>query len=263
VAGRALPAFGYDELDRAPAVPAGVAPAVFDSPRVAAAAPAGIFHQGRLSLATRLEQGGQEVLRAALAQELDLRRGRLAEMGLSAAGGAQGPVAAEAELRLWPDRRWSGAPVPVRTSWLDRFSEATFRLKARDPRGDTFTAGLTALGAGGSGRLTGGIDTLFGTTPSSLRPLALADLGVRLRFGPATVGYQVTLPARAQAPLCDANNTTRTVSGWQPQQHLATLEWESPCRCFRLKATLRFDDCGGFGFDPSFDLGPGVAAAVR
>ena len=261
VAGRALPAFGYDGLDRAPAVPAGVVRADFLA-RIAAAAPAGSYQQGRLELGTRLDRAGLEVLRGAVTQDLDLRRGRLAELGLSAAVLPQGPVVASASVSLWPDRRWDGAPAVVHRSWLDHFTEASFRLKARDPRGDTFTAGLSALGAGGSGRLTGGDDALFGTQPTPLRPLALADLGLHLRFGAATLGYQVTLPARAQAPLCDASNPTRTVGAWRPQQHVASLEWESPCRCFRLKAAFKVDDCGAWGFEPTFDLGPITATAA-
>jgi len=262
VAGRALPAFGYDELDRAPAVPAGVDGAAFALRRVAAAAPEGLFHQARLALATRLERSGQELLRASLAQELELQRGRLAELGLSVAAGAQGPLAVEAELRLWPDRRWAGAPTPVHGSWLDRFSEASLRLRARDGRGDTFTAGLAALGAGGSGRLTGGGDALFGTSPTALRPLALANLGVRFQLGAAALAYEVVLPARAQTPFCDASST-RTVRALQPQSHVASVEWESPCRCFRVKAAIRVNDCGGFGFEPSFDLGPIAASVAR
>jgi hypothetical protein len=262
VAGRALPAFGYDGLDRAPAVPAGVDRSTFALARIASAAPEGLFQQGRLELLAQLDRGDVEVLRGAVSQDLDLRRGRLAELGLSAGLLPKGPVSATAALRLWPDRSWEGAPASVDRSWLDRFSEASFRLKARDARGDTFTAGLSALGAGGSGWLTGGEDALFGTQPTPLRPLALADLGLHLRFGAATLGYQVTLPARAQAPLCDASNPTRTVGAWRPQQHVASLEWESPCRCFRLKAAFKVDDCGGWGFEPTFDLGPITATAA-
>jgi LPS-assembly protein len=263
VLGRTLPAFGADAWDRAPAVPPGVE-AAFAAPRAAAAAPPGAYQQGRLALETRLLEEGREVLRGEVGQELDLRRGRLAELWLAAAAGGAGPIAGEADLRLWPGQRWGGAlaPTPLHPSWLDHFSEARVKLQARDGRGDSVSAGLTALGAGGSGRLTAGVDALFDPRPANLGPQAAAMAGGRLRLGPALLGYEVVLPARTSAPLCDATSA-RTVAPWQPQQQTATLEWDSPCQCFHAKASFSFNDCGDFGFHMSFDLGRVGASAAR
>jgi LPS-assembly protein len=76
------------------------------------------------------------------------------------------------------------------------------------------------------------------------------------------VGYDVVLPARTSAPLCNLN-ATRTVGAWQPQQQTASLEWDSPCQCFRAKAKLHVNDCGTIGFDLAFDLGKVGASTGR
>jgi LPS-assembly protein len=260
VLGPALPAFGYDAWDRAAAAPPGTDP-TFLAPRVAAAAPPGLYHQARLALGTRLERGGVELLRAEVGQEVDLVRRRLAEATLDGTARAGG-LTAEAQLRVWPERRWLPAPTPAHASWLDDFSELRLRLTAHDARGDTVTAGLAALGPGGSGRLAAGVDALFDPRPSGLGPQAAGTLGARVRLGHALVGYEVVLPARTSAPLCNLT-ATRTVGAWQPQQQTASLEWDSPCQCFRAKAKLHVNDCGTIGFDLAFDLGKVGASTGR
>jgi LPS-assembly protein len=275
VLGRALPAFGYDQWDRAPAVPPGAAVtfrAATGASRLAAAAPPGPFHQVRLSLATRLSSGEKELFRAEVGQDLELRRGRLAE-GYVTAAAARGLVSGEAELRFWTGGRLEPGPrtPPGSGSWLDAFSQARLRLAVSDARGDAVRLGLLSFGPGGSGQQQAGADSLFdpravdvGTfvppepgTPGSTWSLASATLGAQVRLGPATIGYEAQLPVRtAIVPACSgAEGAVRTIGPWLVRQHTGSLEWDSPCRCFRARASIRYSDCGGVGGGFTLDLG--------
>ncbi len=263
VAGGDLPAFGYDQWDRAASTPPGAGP-TFRAPRLAAAAPPGPFHQARLALATRLTRGGQELARAELGQDLDLRRGRLSEAFVTAAA-TRGLLEGEAELRFWTAGRIEPGPAIPHGSWLDGFSQARLRLALSDPRGDALKLGVLSVGPGGSSQLQAGADALFdpraadvGTfVAGSTWSLASATLGAQVKLGPATVAYEAQLPMRdAVVPACNgAEGAMRAISPWQIRQHAAVLEWDSPCRCFRAKATIRYDDCGGLGGGFSLDLG--------
>jgi len=263
VGGEALPAFGYDEWDRAAALPPG-AGATFRAPRLAAAAPPGPFHQARLAVATRVAEGERELWRAEVGQDLDLRRGRLAEGYLTAAA-ARGLVSGEAELRLWTGGRLEPGPAAPHRSWLDAFSQARLRLAVADRRGDAVKVGLLSVAPGGSGQLQAGVDALFdpraadvGTfVPGADWSLASATLGLQVKLGPATLGYEAQLPVRdAIVRACRATDgSMRTVGPWQVRQHVGAVEWDSPCRCFRVRATVRYDDCGGVAGGLALDLG--------
>jgi LPS-assembly protein len=274
VLGRALPSFGYDAWDRAEATPAG-ATASFAAPRYAAAAPPGRANQLRLALATWLHAPDLTLLRGELGQEVDLGRGKLAE-GFVSAAASRGHVTGEADIRFWTSGRPEPAPQPLHASWLDRFSEIRLRLALEDGRGDDLHGGLLASGPGGSGRIGAGVDTLFDGRPISIRPLdqasgssgdsvalASATLGARFRLGPASFGYDVLVPARTtEVGACQAGAPARTVGPWHAQQQNAWAQWDSPCRCFRLKVAVAVNDCGGI---PAFkvDLGLGNFGATR
>jgi LPS-assembly protein len=265
VAGPALPAFGYDGWDRGGATPPGAA-AGFLGPRLASAAPPGASSQLRLSLANRLERGGEELLRLELGQELDLRRGGLAE-GFLQAGAARGPVSGEVDLRLWTG---GGRPVaidpllrPVKASWLDAFSELRLRAAVADGRGDELRAGLLAVGAGGSGRLSAGVDDLFDPRPAGAEALASATLAGRVRLGSATVGYDVLLPARTSAVPACVGDGTRLANAWEIQQQVGSMEWDSPCHCFRARVSVALTSCGELRYSGTIDLGRAAAVVGR
>jgi LPS-assembly protein len=255
VQGPDLPASGYDGWDRASEVPPGAAPE-FAAALPAAAAPPGVFHQARLAVMSRFVTPSRELARLELGQELDLRRGALAE-GWVALASSWGPVSAEADARFWTAGRLEPAPSPQHPSWLDSFSELRLSVALADGRGDQLYGRLFALGAGGSGRLGAGADALFDarTGGAVAEPAATGTLGGRVRMGPASAGYEALLPARVQAvPACQGSGT-RVISAWQVQQHNASLDWDSPCRCFRARAVVRITDCGDIGYGLTVDLG--------
>lgn len=261
VAGGALPAFGYDAWDRGAAVPAGVA-GPFAGARLAAAAPPGASSQLRVSVATRLTRGDEELARAELGQELDLRRGRLAEAFLRA-WAARGPLSGEVDARLWTAGRLVPVPEPTSASWLDAFSELRLRLALADGRGDELRAGLLAVGSGGSGRLGGGVDDLFDPRPAATAALAAGSLAALVRLGPATVGYELLLPARTSVVPACAGPGSRVAEAWEIQQQTGSLSWDSPCRCFRARVAVRLNACGDLGASLAIDLGRAGAVAGR
>lgn len=261
VAGGALPAYGYDGWDRGGAVPPG-AGATLVTGRLAAAAPPGASSQLRLSLATRLVRGDDELFRAEIGQELDARRGRLAEAFLRASA-ARGPVSGEVDARLWSAGRLVPVPEPAYASWLDAFSELRLRLALADGRGDELRAGLLAVGSGGSGRLAGGADDLFDPRPAATSALAAGSLAAAIRLGPATLGYEVLLPARtAVVPACIGPGT-RVANSWEVQQQTGSIEWDSPCKCFRARLAVRMNACGDVGASLGLDLGKAGGAGGR
>lgn len=201
-----------------------------------------------------------------MGQDLDLRRGRLAE-GYVTAAAARGLVSGEAELRFWTGGRLEPGPEvpPGFGSWLDAFSQARLRLAVSDGRGDAIRLGLLSFGPGGSGQQQAGLDALFDPRASDVGTfvggspwaLASATIGAQVRLGPATFGYEAQLPVRtAVVPACSGNEgDMRTTGPWQVRQHTGSLEWDSPCRCFRARASIRYSDCGGVGGGFTLDLG--------
>jgi hypothetical protein len=61
---------------------------------------------------------------------------------------------------------------------------------------------------------------------------------------------------------CQAGAPPRTIGPWHIQQQNAWAQWDSPCRCFKLKVAVGVNDCGGI---PSFkvELGLGQVGATR
>ncbi|MCM2334108.1 MAG: LPS-assembly protein LptD, partial [Anaeromyxobacteraceae bacterium] len=264
-AGAALPAYGYDGWDRGAAVPAGsvlAAGSAFPGTRLAAAAPPGASSQLRLSLATRLTRGDEELARAEVGQELDLRRGRLAEAFLRASA-ARGPLSGEVDARLWTAGRLQAVPEPEYGSWLDAVSEVRLKLALADGRGDELRAGLLAVGSGGSGRLGAGADALFDPRPAATAALASGSLAAAIRLGPATLGYEVLLPVRTSVVPACVGTDTRVADAWEVQQQTGSLAWDSPCRCFRARVSVRLNACGDLGASLAFDLGKAGAVAGR
>ncbi len=264
VAGGALPAFGYDGWDRGGEVPPGAAPS-FDAPRLLSAAPPGAFQQGRASIETRLAgRSGEELLSFELGQDFDLRASDLAE-SFATLRASIGPLTAEGVAR------YAGfatrPPVPTATPLaLDDWTEVSGTLRFLTGRGHDLHARLRSVGAGGPASEQGGVDALFDLRPTPLDASSQASVGFKLPLGPATFGYDVLFPGRdVTVGSCDATGAgdTRRLSALHVQQHAASFVWDSPCRCFRLSAQVRFNDCDGLfdpreaGFRVAIDLSPG------
>lgn len=241
-AGEALEFPAYDALDRAA------------GPSLLSASP-GAFQQARAAVETRLESGGVTRARAEVGQEVDLRDGRLAETFVSA-GLAVGPVAADARARFFAfEGRGAPVPTPPIRSPLDELTELAASVSLSDRRGDALRAGFLSIGPGGSGGLVAGIDPLFDVRPANVEPAAFATAGVRAVAGAATLGYDALFWGRPSLqPLCSGGTGLRRVDALDVQQHVASLAWSSSCRCFRVAAVARVNDCGGFSYTASIDL---------
>ncbi len=290
MAGGRADTYAADGQDRGPVLPAGVGlpscpvdpagQACFGGQRLAAAAPPGVSHQLRLAVGTSLSQEGKTLLRGEVGQELDLRRGALGELFLTGEG-TGGPLTVLADLRAWTTGPPSGFPSALEASWLDTFSELRLQATLASGRGDALRAGLLAVGPGGSGRLGAGQDVLFDPRPApvnALAPdttagaptgepviryggLASATLGATLQLGPAALRYDVLVPGRAALVAACTGDGLRSVGPWEVQQHTASVEWDSPCRCFRARVALRVDGCGDVGASFALDLGQAGGAA--
>jgi LPS-assembly protein len=229
----------------------------------------GEFQQLRLSVETRLEAAQGTALRAEVGQDADLRSRRFAE-AFAALSLATGPLTAEGGARFFPVDGRPVAAKPARIpSQLDRLSELHASLGVQDGRGDSLRAGFFTIGPGGSGRLVAGLDPLFDLRPAPLDAAAAATLAARANVGGGVrVGYDALLPGReAFVPSCaDPKNAERRVGALQVQQHTASLSWESPCHCFRVLMSGHVNDCGGYGYSATIDLGrlaAGSAPASR
>jgi LPS-assembly protein len=277
------PGSGYDLFDREDTAPipdpASPAPPSLRSPL--AAAPEGRFHQLRVSLENRLEVRGAEALRVEVGQDLDLERSRLAETFLSGAVRA-GRFSADAEARFLAfDARpepaavplgGAGATPPPRSALLDRFTELRAQAAVSSRRGDALRAGLVAIGAGASGTLVAGLDALFDLAPAPLFASAQGSAGARIALGPGALGYDVLFPGRRQrtsdagaaTPFACPGESRTSIGPLHVQQHVGSFTWDSPCRCFRVVATVGVTRCGEVSGGFSLDLaGLGSRAPIR
>ncbi|WP_242360474.1 LPS-assembly protein LptD [Anaeromyxobacter sp. SG17] len=256
-----LPA-AYDSLDRVErsslVTPAG-APGPVELPLpILSAAPRGRFQQLRAAVDTRLSLRGADVLRLELGQDYDVETGRLAETFTSGELRA-GRFSADAAARFlaFGGRK---EPVPLTgvprlpSSPLDRLTELRAFGSVSDRRGDALRLGLLSIGRGASGSLVAGLDPLFDLRPAPLEAVAQGNAGVTARLGGATATYDVLFPGRPVVRSCP--DRTREVGALHIQQHVATFAWQSPCRCFRVAASLTLNDCGGFTPRMMIDLAP-------
>lgn len=284
MAGGRTDTYAADGLDRGPSTPAGVSlpacpaepssTACFGGQRLAAAAPPGVSHQLRLAVGTSLSREGKTLLRGEVGQEFDLRRGSFGEAWLTGEG-TGGPLSVLADLRAWTGGTPAGYPAALESSWLDTFSELRLQATVASPRGHALRAGLLAVGPGGSGRLGAGRDVLFDPRPAPVNALAPATqgstgsgepairtgglasstLGATLQLGPAALRYDVLFPGRTALVAACSGDGLRQVGAWEVQQHAASVEWDSPCRCFKARVAIRVDGCGDLGASFALDLG--------
>jgi LPS-assembly protein len=233
-------------------------PPTAEALQLVSALPGGAFQQLRLALANRLTLGGATLLELEVGQDLDLRRGALAELWATGVVAA-GPVAARGSVRGLPfDGRPGGTPAHPFDSPLDGFTQLELDARVGNRRGDFVHAGLISLGPGASGTLVAGIDPLFDLRPvPGLRgePVAQGSFGGQLRVGGATLGYHALIPGRRTvAGACREGAASVVTEPLEVQQHTGTFGWDSPCRCFRLAVTLQVDRCGKMGGGATLDL---------
>jgi LPS-assembly protein len=249
--GEALPFPAYDAFDPSTSTTA-----------LLSARP-GPFQQLRAAVETRLEVRGSDLVRAELGQDVDLRAGRFAET-FAALAVAAGPVGADARASFFGvESRPTPAKAPPIRSWLDDFAELRANLSLVDRRGDGVRAGFVAVGPGGSGTLLAGIDPLFDVRPADVDAGAAATAAFRATLGGARLEYEALLPGRAAfVQSCSGRpGELRQVGALQVQQHSGTLSWESSCRCFRINAFFRINDCAEYSYSASLDL-TGLAGAI-
>jgi LPS-assembly protein len=253
VAGDRLPAFGYDDWDRAEAIPPGVA-APFAGARLLSAAPVGDYRQLRGSVETRLLGPAGEHLRAELGQDFDLRTGEPAETFATLRLQA-GPIGAEGTAR------YAGFAVrPISPSdpsaELDDWTDVRGAIRFASGKGHQAYVGLRSIGAGGSPTAQGGVDALFDLRPVTFAASAQGNAGLRVPLGAATLGYDVLFPSRTVTATACEGTGTRRLAPLHVQEHAASFVWDSPCRCF--KATVRFgvNDCGDLSYRANIDFSP-------
>ena len=96
----------------------------------------------------------------------------------------------------------------------------------------------------------------------------LATRGIPTTWGAEPYRNQVfDSDATAIRKLHDAG-ATRELGALHVQQHAASFLWDSPCRCFRLSARVKLNDCDGFDprgatFDLAIDLSLGIARHLQ
>jgi LPS-assembly protein len=249
--GQATLESAYDAFDRPVLDP------VSEPWPVLSAAPRGRFHQLRAAVDTRLSVRGSDALRLELGQDFDLEAGRFGETFANGAVRA-GPFALDAAARfLAIDGRTEPVPVtgktPRTSSPLDRLTELRATASVADRRGDSLRLGLLSIGRGSSGALVVGLDPLFDLRPAPMEAVAQGNAGVTGRMGGATATYDVLFPGRPEVRQCPGE-AAREVGALHIQQHVASVAWESLCRCFSAAAFVSVDDCGDVSYRATLDL---------
>jgi LPS-assembly protein len=266
IAGPALPAYAYDEVDAAPvlpgapclAPPTGIAGACLPLRSLTATLPGG-FGQMRLALRNRLAapgpSGSLTRLDVDLGQDLDLSSGDLGETWVRAAA-AWGPVKGGILARFLAFGATSapGTWAPVYPNWLDRFTEVRVDVAAEDRRGDRVSFGFLALGSGASAALKAGTDPLFDPRPVPYQPFAQGRAGLKVRvLGGLDLGYDALFAARSIVTFPSGLGLpTVAPPGLQEQKFSAS--WTSPCDCWRGVVEVRLAENGYFGVTASLDL---------
>ncbi|ABS26709.1 LPS-assembly protein LptD [Anaeromyxobacter sp. Fw109-5] len=260
--GEAGLATAYDAYDRTAPSPVYTWPVPGGPPLqlawpVLSAAPPGRFHQLRAAVDTRLSVRGADALRLELGQDFDLEAGRFGETFANGTVRA-GPFSLDATARfLAIDGRTEPVPFtgrPARTSSpLDRLTELRATASVADRRGDVLRLGLLSIGRGSSGALVAGLDPLFDLRPAPIEAVAQGNAGITGRMGGATATYDVLFPGRPEVRQCPGE-APREVGALHVQQHVASVAWESLCRCFSAAAFVSVNDCGDVSYRASLDL---------
>jgi LPS-assembly protein len=257
-AGEGIPWYAYDLFDRTPA-------------GFLTAAPSGTWQQLRASVETRLTRGGATLARLELGQDYDAHLERFGETFGGADVSWRGFYASASARAFAIDPRPYPAPPPppgslptIPNAFLDHFTQLGASAGISDARGDRVGGGYFSVAAGGSGTLVAGIDPLFDARPAATEASATAVVGARAVWSGATLGYDVLLYGRdAYVGPCPGGGSERHVQAGEPQQHVGTFVWDSPCHCFRSLAVGRLDDCGGHSGQVSLEFSRFGASAAR
>jgi len=251
VSGGPLPAYAYDELDGAPLAPGapctsgGIDGRACLPLRTLSAVPQGPWSQMRVAVRNRLVAPAGSLSRTTLdldlGQDLDLSRGALSE-SFARAALALGPLRADLLARF----RAFGAPSPEGTwparlpSWLDHFTEIRGGLGVNDGRGDEVHLGLLALGSGASGATRAGLEPLFDPRPMPIEATAQGNVGGHVRvLGGLDLSYEALFNARTLYGGLDAQGQIVAIKPHLQQQSFG-VAWDSPCKCFKVGAGVRF-----------------------
>jgi LPS-assembly protein len=200
-----------------------------------------------------LEAGPAGRLQLRLDQDVDLRRGKLAESTL-ALSGVRGPLGAGAQLSLLAfGGRPPRDPRAEYRSGLDAFTRLEAYATARDLRGDALTAGVSSVGPGAVGAQAAGVDALFDLRPGTQSAAATLNLSGKTRLDAANISYVAALAARRTDLPCGGGTIShRDVGGMEKQT--AEVVWDSPCHCFAAGVKVTYDACGTFGYGLQLDL---------
>lgn len=261
VSGGPLAAYAYDELDGSPIAPGtpcttgGVDGRACLPLRTLSAVPQGPWSQMRVAVRNRLLAPAGSLSRSVLdldvGQDLDLSRGALSESFVRAAL-SLGPLRTDLLARF----RAFGAPAPVGTwparlpSWLDRFTEIRGNVRLDDGRGDEVHLGLLALASGASGAARAGLEPLFDPSPAPLEAVGQGNAGGHVRvLGGLDLTYEAIFNARTLYGGVDAQGRVVPIEP-HLQQQVFGVAWDSPCKCFKVGAGVRFLE--GFSQGPFF-----------
>jgi len=266
VAGPALPAYAYDEVDAAPvlagapclAPPPGMTGGCLPLRPLSATLPGG-YGQMRFSVRNRLAApgpaGSATRLDLDVGIDLDARAGTLGETWVRGAA-AWGPVRGGLLARFLAFGAGSapGAWAPASPNWLDAFTEVRLDVAAEDARGDRLTFGFLALGAGGSAALRAGAGPLFDPRPVPTQPFAQGRVGAKIRvLSGLDLAYDALFSARTVVTYPSGlGSPVSTPPSLQEQRF--TLGWTSPCDCWRGAVSVTVAENGFFGVSASLDL---------
>ncbi len=241
-AGEGIASYAYDLYDR---TGAGLT-----------AAPPGVWQQLRAVVDTRLSRDRADLVRLELGQDYDLRLDRFGEtFGIANFAWRRLSASASARAFALDARPYPTPPARSPSDVLDRFTELGGSASLSDVRGDLVRAGFYSIASGGSGNLLAGLDPLFDLRPIASSESATASAGARVVWSGATLGYDVLLYGRdAFVPTCTGGGGERRVTAWHPQQQVGSAVWDSPCRCFRIAAVVRLNDCGDWSYSATLDL---------
>ena len=260
VAGPALPAYAYDEVDAAPVVAGApcVAPGALSLSvlrggclplRSLSSTLPGGYSQVRVDLRNRLvgPSGKQSATRLELdlGQDFDLSGSRLGETWVRG-GVGWGPVSGSLLARFLafgataPPGSWAA----LQRNWLDHFTQLQLNLDAADARSDHVGIQFLALGSSASAGLKAGLDPMFDSRPIPFQPMAQVNGSIKVRvLGGLDVQWDAILSLRSITTFgagVSSPDAAPYVNLPGFQQNAFTASWTSPCDCWRalVKVTV-------------------------
>jgi LPS-assembly protein len=259
-AGPGLPNYAYDEFDVAAPLP--VLPGKIVPVRRTLSALPESFHQLQLSLRNRLTipygSTSLTTVELTLGQDLDLGAGSPSEswvQGRASRPVPFGTISADVTGRFlaFGAKRTEGtgfAVTKLPSSSLDAFTSLQANVSASDRRGDSVTAGLIAVGEGGSPRMLAGLEPFFDSRPVASDAQASGTFGATGKLSGAIIGYGAFFYARQlPAAPCAGKSTAPHF-----YQHSVSFTWDSPCKCWKAGIAVMMNECLPAQFSFLLDL---------